>query len=96
MNSVGRVDVILIVGAKNRSSSGRLEEIGPDSEISSDLIANRRELEPEWLDGVHTADLMAGAAASEVRPGPGERQSSSASRRNSPPPEDFASSPQPL
>jgi len=70
VNSVGRVDVILIVGAKNRSSSGRLEEIGPESGISSDLIANRRELEPEWLDGVHTADLMAGAAASEVRPGP--------------------------
>jgi len=70
VNSAGRVDVILFVGAKNRSSSGRLEEIGPDSGISSDLIANRRELEPEWLDGVHTADLMAGAAASEVRPGP--------------------------
>ena len=60
------VDVILVVGAKNSSNSNRLKEIGADSGIPSYLIANGRELEPEWVKGVHTVGITAGASAPEV------------------------------
>jgi 4-hydroxy-3-methylbut-2-en-1-yl diphosphate reductase len=61
-----RVDVILVVGAKNSSNSNRLKEIGAESGIPSYLIANGRELEPEWVKGVHTIGITAGASAPEV------------------------------
>ncbi len=60
------VDVILVVGAKNSSNSNRLKEIGAESGIPSYLIANGRELEPEWVKGVHTVGITAGASAPEV------------------------------
>jgi 4-hydroxy-3-methylbut-2-en-1-yl diphosphate reductase len=60
------VDVILVVGAKNSSNSNRLKEIGAESGIPSYLIADGRELEPEWVRGVHTVGITAGASAPEV------------------------------
>ena len=60
------VDVILVVGAKNSSNSNRLREIGAGSGIPSYLIADGRELEPEWLRGVDTVGITAGASAPEV------------------------------
>jgi len=60
------VDVILVVGAKNSSNSNRLKEIGAESGIPSYLIANGRELEPRWVQGVHTVGITAGASAPEV------------------------------
>jgi len=60
------VDVILVVGAKNSSNSNRLKEIGAESGIPSYLIANGRELEPGWVEGVHTVGITAGASAPEV------------------------------
>jgi len=55
-----------VVGAKNSSNSNRLKEIGAESGIPSYLIANGRELEPEWVTGVHTVGITAGASAPEV------------------------------
>jgi len=60
------VDVILVVGAKNSSNSNRLKEIGAESGIPSYLIANGRELEPRWVQGIHTVGITAGASAPEV------------------------------
>jgi 4-hydroxy-3-methylbut-2-enyl diphosphate reductase len=60
------VDVILVVGATNSSNTNRLKEIGAESGIPSYLIANGRELEPEWVTGVHTVGITAGASAPEV------------------------------
>src|SRR5215468_3809220 len=60
------VNVILVVGAKNSSNSNRLKEIGAESGIPSYLIANGRELEPRWVQGVHTVGITAGASAPEV------------------------------
>jgi 4-hydroxy-3-methylbut-2-enyl diphosphate reductase len=60
------VDVILVVGATNSSNSNRLKEIGAESGIPSYLIANGGELEPEWVTGVHTVGITAGASAPEV------------------------------
>jgi 4-hydroxy-3-methylbut-2-enyl diphosphate reductase len=60
------VDVILVVGAANSSNSNRLREIGTEAGVASYLIADGRELNPEWLNGARTVGLTAGASAPEV------------------------------
>ena len=59
-------DLILVVGANNSSNSNRLREIGEEAGIPSYLIADGSELKPEWLNGVRTIGLTAGASAPEV------------------------------
>ena len=59
-------DVILVVGANNSSNSNRLREIGEEAGIPSYLIADGSGLNPEWLNGVRTIGLTAGASAPEV------------------------------
>lgn len=56
------VDVILVVGAANSSNSNRLREIGTEAGVASYLIADGRELDPEWLKGARTVGLTAGAS----------------------------------
>jgi 4-hydroxy-3-methylbut-2-enyl diphosphate reductase len=58
-------DVILVVGAANSSNSNRLREIGVEEGLPSDLIADGDELNPEWVRGVETVGLTAGASAPE-------------------------------
>lgn len=58
-------DVILVVGAANSSNSNRLREIGVEEGLPSYLIADGDELNPEWVKGVETVGLTAGASAPE-------------------------------
>ena len=58
-------DVILVVGAKNSSNSNRLREIGIEEGVPSYLIADGSELKPEWVRGMKTVGLTAGASAPE-------------------------------
>ena len=60
------VDVILVVGARNSSNSNRLREIGEEAGVPSYLIADGSALEEEWVRGVRTVGLTAGASAPEV------------------------------
>jgi 4-hydroxy-3-methylbut-2-enyl diphosphate reductase len=60
------VDLVLVVGAKNSSNSNRLREIGAESGVPSYLIADGSELKPEWVAGVATIGVTAGASAPEV------------------------------
>jgi 4-hydroxy-3-methylbut-2-en-1-yl diphosphate reductase len=60
-----RVDMLLVVGARNSSNSNRLREIGAESGIPSYLIDDARSLEPAWLEGVATVGITAGASAPE-------------------------------
>jgi 4-hydroxy-3-methylbut-2-enyl diphosphate reductase len=60
------VDIVLVVGAKNSSNSNRLREIGAEAGVPSHLIADGSELEAEWLRGVETVGITAGASAPEV------------------------------
>jgi 4-hydroxy-3-methylbut-2-enyl diphosphate reductase len=60
------VDLILVVGATNSSNSNRLREIGSEEGLPSFLIADGSELDPQWLDGVETIGITAGASAPEV------------------------------
>jgi 4-hydroxy-3-methylbut-2-en-1-yl diphosphate reductase len=60
------VEVILVVGAKNSSNSNRLREIGEESGLPSYLIADGSELDSNWLIGMGTVGITAGASAPEV------------------------------
>mgnify|MGYP000417387378 CR=1 FL=1 len=60
------VDVILVVGAANSSNSNRLREIGSEAGVSSYLIADGSELNPDWLKDAKAVGITAGASAPEV------------------------------
>ncbi|HLL26107.1 MAG TPA: 4-hydroxy-3-methylbut-2-enyl diphosphate reductase [Xanthobacteraceae bacterium] len=60
------VDVIFVVGARNSSNSNRLREIGIEAGIPSYLIASGDDIKPEWLQGVETVGITAGASAPEI------------------------------
>lgn len=59
------VDLILVVGAKNSSNSNRLAEMGGENGIPSYLIDDASMIKDEWLEGVATIGLTAGASAPE-------------------------------
>ncbi len=58
-------DVLLVIGAANSSNSNRLREIGEEMNIPSYLIDDGQALNPDWLDGVDTIGVTAGASAPE-------------------------------
>ncbi|MBK8907729.1 MAG: 4-hydroxy-3-methylbut-2-enyl diphosphate reductase [Rhodospirillales bacterium] len=60
-----RVDLLLVVGAKNSSNSNRLREIGVQMGIPSYLIDDASMIEPDWLEGIETIGITAGASAPE-------------------------------
>jgi len=60
-----QVDLLLVVGARNSSNSNRLREIGAEIGVPSYLIDDADALEPQWLEGVTTVGITAGASAPE-------------------------------
>ena len=58
-------DLLLVVGSDNSSNSNRLVEVARNLATSSHLIDSCRNIRPEWLDGVETIALTAGASAPE-------------------------------
>src|SRR5512141_2308997 len=58
-------DLLLVVGSENSSNSNRLVEVARNLGTQSHLIDNYRNIKPEWLEGVNTIALTAGASAPE-------------------------------
>ena len=58
-------DLLLVVGSDNSSNSNRLVEVARNLGTSSHLIDSFRNIKPEWLEGVKTLALTAGASAPE-------------------------------
>lgn len=58
-------DLLLVVGSDNSSNSNRLVEVAGNLGTRAFLIENCRAIRPEWLEGVHTVALTAGASAPE-------------------------------
>ncbi len=59
-------DLLLVIGAPNSSNSLRLVEVAERLGTPSRLIQRATEIAPEWLDGVETLGLTAGASAPEL------------------------------
>ena len=59
-------DLVLVIGAPNSSNSVRLVEVAERMGTPSRLIQRAAEIAPEWLDGVTTLGLTAGASAPEA------------------------------
>jgi 4-hydroxy-3-methylbut-2-enyl diphosphate reductase len=58
-------DLFLVVGSDNSSNSNRLVEVARNLGTSSHLIDSFRNIQPDWLEGVKTIALTAGASAPE-------------------------------
>lgn len=58
-------DLLLVVGSENSSNSNRLVEVARNLSAASHLIDSYKDIEPEWLEGVKTLALTAGASAPE-------------------------------
>ncbi|QZD86429.1 4-hydroxy-3-methylbut-2-enyl diphosphate reductase [Qipengyuania psychrotolerans] len=61
----GGCDLVLVIGAPNSSNSLRLVEVAQRMGTDARLIQRASEIEPEWLEGVGTLGLTAGASAPE-------------------------------
>ena len=59
-------DLVLVIGAPNSSNSLRLVEVAERLGTTSYLIQRADEIDPEWLKGVETIGLTAGASAPEL------------------------------
>jgi len=60
-----RCGLMLVIGSKNSSNSNRLRELAEQCGAESRLIDDARDLDPEWLRGVHRVGVTAGASAPE-------------------------------
>jgi len=62
---VQQADAILVVGSENSSNSNRLVEVASNAGMAAHLIEDERFILPEWLAGVRTVGVTAGASAPE-------------------------------
>ena len=58
-------DLVLVIGAPNSSNSLRLVEVAERLGTKSYLIQRADEIDPQWLEGVKTIGITAGASAPE-------------------------------
>jgi len=58
-------ELLLVVGSQNSSNSRRLVEVCQKSGVPAYLIDDLKEVRPEWLEGVSTVSVTAGASAPE-------------------------------
>jgi 4-hydroxy-3-methylbut-2-en-1-yl diphosphate reductase len=61
-----QAEMLLVVGSENSSNSNRLVEVSTNLGTPSYLIDTADDIKPEWLAGVGTVALTAGASAPEV------------------------------
>ncbi|ABK45914.1 4-hydroxy-3-methylbut-2-enyl diphosphate reductase [Magnetococcus marinus MC-1] len=59
-------DLILVLGAPNSSNSNRLREVAEQHGCRAFLIENAKDVEIQWLEGVETLGITAGASAPEI------------------------------
>lgn len=60
------VNIILVIGSPNSSNSNRLRELAERFSIPAYLIDSYKDIQQEWLQGVESVGITAGASAPEV------------------------------
>ncbi len=63
---VDKVDLLLVVGSKNSSNSNRLRDLAVRAGVPAYLIDSADDIQPEWLAGVATVGVTAGASAPDI------------------------------
>ncbi|MDQ3787994.1 MAG: 4-hydroxy-3-methylbut-2-enyl diphosphate reductase, partial [Actinomycetota bacterium] len=58
-----RADLVLVIGSTNSSNSLRLVELARRAGTRAHLVDDAGDIRPEWLDGVRTVGVTAGASA---------------------------------
>jgi 4-hydroxy-3-methylbut-2-enyl diphosphate reductase len=61
-----RCDFMLVIGAPNSSNSVRLVEVAEREGVAARLVGRANEIELDWLEGVQTLGITAGASAPEI------------------------------
>lgn len=61
-----KVNLLLVVGAKNSSNSNRLRELAEKMGCTAFLIDTAADIQKQWLDDVKAVGVTAGASAPEV------------------------------
>jgi len=59
-------DLVIVVGSPNSSNSNRLREVAQNQGVTSYMVDNAGQLQPEWLVGKQHVGVTAGASAPEV------------------------------
>ncbi len=59
-------DMVFVIGAPNSSNSVRLVEVAERQGTEARLIQRAADIDPDWLDGVATLGITAGASAPEI------------------------------
>ena len=60
-----QVDLVLVVGSVNSSNSNRLRELAEKQGIPSYLVDGADDIRAEWLEGIESVGVTAGASAPE-------------------------------
>jgi 4-hydroxy-3-methylbut-2-enyl diphosphate reductase len=61
-----KVDLMLVVGAKNSSNSNRLKELASKIGVTSYLIDTAADIDTKWLEGIDKVGVTAGASAPAI------------------------------
>ncbi len=59
-------DLLLVVGSQNSSNSLRLVEVCQQAGVPAYLVDDEKQVRSEWLEGVKTVAVTAGASAPEI------------------------------
>lgn len=61
-----QADLCLVLGSQNSSNSQRLRELAEESGIAAHLIDGPEDMKEEWIEGIETVLITAGASAPET------------------------------
>lgn len=61
-----QVELVIVVGSPSSSNSNRLRELAAKLGAAAHMVDSADELRPEWLAGVRSVGLTAGASAPEI------------------------------
>jgi 4-hydroxy-3-methylbut-2-en-1-yl diphosphate reductase len=62
---LSEIDLLLVIGSRNSSSSNRLVEVARAGGVAAHLIDDDTEIDETWMDGVDVVGVTSGASAPE-------------------------------